>query len=442
MQPTEPTTRDAATAERRPGRRQAARAAIHQTFRALRNRNYRLFWMGQVVSTIGTWMQRIALAWLVLDITDSPLALGMVMMFQTLPVLLLSLFGGVIADRVSKRSLLLVTQAVKLVPSAVLAILVILGIPHLNTIYVLALILGATNAIDSPARQAFVKELAGPEDLPNAIALNSIVFNSARLIGPALGGVTIALIGVAGCFTVDAFSFLAVLVGLAMMREDELFDVPTPPKGRMISQITEGVRYAVRTPDIALVLILMAVIGTFGYNFTVLLPLIAKYVLDAGPIGFGVLTSSMAIGSLTAAIGIAYTGRVSQRTLLIGAAGFPVLLTGLAISTMWATTIAVLIALGLFSITFSATANSRLQMSSTPEMRGRVMSFYTLLFMGSTPIGSLVIGTLADHQGVRMAVFELALLCAVGVMAGYLYIRAHAAEPAEATLIQRQRQTQ
>lgn len=390
--------------------------------------------MGQVVSTIGTWMQRIALAWLVLDLTNSPLALGLVSMFQTLPVLFLSLFGGVIADRFSKRNLLLVTQAVKLVPSAVLAVLVIIGATNLTAIYVLATLLGITNAIDSPARQAFVKELAGPEDLPNAIALNSIVFNSARLIGPALGGITIAWIGVAGCFTIDAVSFFAVLLGLALMREDELYEVPNAPKGRMISQISDGVRYALRTPDIMVVLILMAVVGTFGYNFTVLLPLIAKYVLNAGPMGFGMLTSAMAIGSLIAAIGIAYSGRVSQRTLLIGATGFPVLLTALAISTMWATTIAVLIALGLFSITFSATANSRLQMLSLPEYRGRVMSFYTLLFMGSTPIGSLVIGTLAERQGVRMAIFELAMICAVGVAAGYLYIRTRVASPIDVTV--------
>ncbi|HCG30206.1 MAG TPA: MFS transporter, partial [Chloroflexi bacterium] len=162
--------------------------------------------------------------------------------------------------------------------------------------------------------------------------------------------------------------------------------------------------------------------------------LIAKYVLNAGPMGFGMLTSAMAIGSLIAAIGIAYSGRVSQRTLLIGATGFPVLLTALAISTMWATTIAVLIALGLFSITFSATANSRLQMLSLPEYRGRVMSFYTLLFMGSTPIGSLVIGTLAERQGVRMAIFELAMICAVGVAAGYLYIRTRVASPIDVTV--------
>jgi len=438
MRKTGPSLSDGPEGVKKTGRRQSASAALHQTFRALRNRNYRLFWSGQVISAMGTWMQRIALAWLVLEITNSPLALGLVTTFQTLPVLFLSLFGGVIADRVSKRKLLLVTQAVKLVPSAVLAILVILGNSNLVAIYILATLLGITNAIDSPARQAFVKELAGPDDLPNAIALNSIVFNSARLIGPALGGLTIAWVGVAGCFTIDALSFVAVLIGLAMMREEELYDVPNPPKGRMLNQITEGVRYAARTPDIALVLILMAVIGTFGYNFTVLLPLIAKYVLDAGPIGFGILTSSMAVGSLSAAVGIAYSGRVSRRTLMIGATGFPVLLTGLALSNVWLTTVAVLIALGVFSITFSATANSRLQMLSAPEMRGRVMSFYTLLFMGSTPIGSLVIGTLADHQGVQTATAEVALICAIGVVIGYLYIRAHSTDPVEQPVLHQQ----
>ncbi len=436
MRAVEPPTR---TEEAPPPRtrRWSPRAALNQTFRALRNRNYRLFWMGQIISTVGTWMQRIALAWLVLDLTDSAFALGLVTTFQTLPVLFLSLFGGVIADRFPKRSLLLVTQSAKLVQSVALAALVAAGAANLPAIYALAAALGIANAIDSPARQSFVKELAGPEDLPNAIALNSIVFNTARLLGPALGGLTIAAVGVAGCFTINAVSFLAVLAGLAMMRPAELFDVPAATRGRMLAQIGEGIRYAARTPEIVVVLLLMAVIGTFGYNFTVILPLVAKYVLHTGPVGFGILTSSMAVGSLTAAVGIAYSGRVSQRTLLVGASGFPVLLTGLALSTWWPTTVAVLVTLGLFSIIFSATANSRLQMLSLPEYRGRVMSFYTLLFMGSTPIGSLVIGTLAEHQGVRLAIFELALVCAAGVVAGYLYIRARASEPADPAVQQR-----
>lgn len=422
-----------------PRRRWSPRAAVNQTFRALRNRNYRLFWSGQIISTVGTWMQRIALAWLVLDLTGSAFALGLVTTFQSLPVLFLSLFGGVIADRFPKRSLLLVTQTAKLVQSAALAVLVAAGSANLPVIYALAAALGIANALDSPARQSFVKEMVGPDDLPNAIALNSIVFNTARLLGPALGGLTIAAVGVAGCFTINAVSFVGVLVGLLMMRPEELYDVPAANRGRVLSQIGDGIRYATRTPDIAVVLLLMAVIGTFGYNFTVILPLIAKYVLDAGPVGFGVLTSSMAVGSLAAAFGIAYSGRVSQRTLLIGASGFPILLTALAISTSWPTTVAVLILLGLSSIVFSATANSRLQMLSLPEFRGRVMSFYTLLFMGSTPIGSLVIGTLAERQGIRLAVFELALVCAAGVVAGYLYIRSRSTGEAGSTTL-RQRE--
>jgi MFS family permease len=182
--------------------------ALNQTFRALHNENYRMFWFGQIISSIGTWMQRIALAWLVLQITDSPLALGLETTFQTLPVLCFSLFGGVVADRVPKRKLLLITQSTMMVQSATLALLVASGTKNLILIYALSVVLGTANAMDNPSRQAFVKELVGPDDLPNAIALNSIVFNTARLIGPALGGITIAAIGVAGCFTINAFSFL------------------------------------------------------------------------------------------------------------------------------------------------------------------------------------------------------------------------------------------
>ena len=401
------------------------RAALEQTFRALRNRNYRLFWSGQVISAIGAWMQRTALAWFVLRATDSPVALGLVTMFQTLPVLCLALFGGVIADRVPKRRLLIVTQSVMLVQALALALVTADGAANLTVIYLLAAALGSATALDSPTRQAFVKELVGPADVPNAVALNSIVFNSARLIGPALGGITIAAVGVSGCFLLNALSFVAVLIGLVLMRPAQFFDAPRPRRGKVLSQIVEGLRYAARTPEIAVVMLLMAVIGTFGYNFTVVLPLFARYVLNAGPIGFGSLTSAMAIGSLMAAFGIAYTGRVTQRTLLIGASGFSLLLAGLALSDRWAVTIPVLVLLGLFSIVFTATANSRLQLVTPPELRGRVMSLYTLLFLGSTPVGSVLISALVDRQGVRIALGEAAAVCAVGTVLGMLYVRAH-----------------
>jgi MFS family permease len=414
--------RDAAPQRRS---RPSPRAAFHQTFRALNNRNYRLFWSGQVISAVGTWMQRTALAWLVLQMTDSPVALGLTTTFQTLPVLLLALFGGVIADRFEKRRLLLVTQTVMLLQAFALAGMIALGRENLVAIYALAAVLGVATAVDNPTRQAFVKELVGPADVPNAVALNSTVFNAARLVGPALGGITIALVGVAGAFTLNAFSFVAVLIGLLLMRPEGFYDAPSPQRGKVLAQIGEGLRYSVRTPDVAVVLLLMAVIGTFGYNFTVVLPLFAEYVLDAGPVGFGLLTSSMAIGSLTAALSIAYSGRVSQRTLFVGAGGFSLLLFGLALSSGWAMAVPVLIALGFFSITFTATANSRLQLITPPHLRGRVMSLYTMLFLGSTPIGSIVIGTLASRQSVRIAIGEVAILCGLGTVAGLLYLRAH-----------------
>jgi len=408
-----------------PGR--APRPPLKQAFRALRNPNYRLFWFGQVISMVGTWMQRIGQAWLVLRLTNSPLALGIVTACQTLPVLLLALFGGVIADRMPKRRVLVITQGIMLVQASVLAVLTAGGWIHLIDLYILAAVLGTASALDNPTRQAFVKEMVGPEDVPNAVALNSIVMNTARLVGPALGGLTIAAIGVAGCFTLNAVSFLGAIGALLLMRPDRFYEVLSPARGKMFAQIGEGLRYVVQTPDIALVMLLMGVIGTFGYNFTVLLPLIAQYVLHTGPIGFGALTSAMAVGSLIAAFGIAYSGRVTQRTLLTGAAGFSVLLLCLALTSIWAVTIAVLVALGLFSIVFTTTANSRLQILTPPQLRGRVMSLYTMLFLGSTPIGSLVLGTLAQRQGVQVAVGEVAVLCGLGTVGGLLYIRHHRA---------------
>jgi len=403
------------------------RPPLRQTFRALRNTNYRLFWIGQIISMVGTWMQRIGQAWLVLRLTNSPLALGIVTACQTLPVLLFALFGGVIADRMPKRRVLILTQGVMLIQASVLALLTAGGWITLGALYLLAAVLGTATALDSPTRQAFVKEMVGPDDVPNAVALNSIVMNTARLVGPALGGLTIAAIGVAGCFTLNAISFLAVMGGLLLMRPERFYEIPSPPRGKMLAQISEGLRYVLRTPDIALVMLLMAVIGTFGYNFTVLLPLIARYILHAGPIGFGTLTSAMAVGSLIAAFGIAYSGRVTRRTLLTGAAGFSALLLCLALTSIWAVTIAVLVALGLFSIVFTTTANSRLQILTPPRLRGRVMSLYTMLFLGSTPIGSVVLGTLAEHQGVQVAVGEVAVICGLGTMGGLLYIRHHRA---------------
>ncbi len=408
------------------------REGVQRTFRALSNPNYRLFWFGQLVSVTGTWMQSIGQAWLVLRLTNSPLALGLVTTIQFTPILAFSLFGGVIADRFPKRRILLVTQSVMLAQAAVLAVLTSTGLVRVEYVYVLAAVLGIASAIDNPTRQAFVVEMVGPEDLPNAVALNSTQFNAARIVGPGLGGATIALIGIAGTFYLNAVSYVGVLAALFMLRPDRLLAPPARAHGRMLRQIGEGLRYAVGTPDIAIVLIMMGILGTFGYNFTVLLPLIAKYVLRAGPLGFGALTSAMAVGSLVASVWIAYRGRATERTLFIGASGFSLALVAVACSRWWPATLPLLVVLGLFSILFTATANTRLQLTAPAALRGRVMSIYMLLFAGSTPIGSVIVGSLAERQGVQLATVEMGMVCIAGVAIALGY-RRHARRAASAT---------
>jgi MFS family permease len=407
-----------------------SRRPLGRTFRSLRNPNYRLYWIGQVISMLGTWMQTIGQAWLVLRLTDSPLALGIVTACQTLPVLLLALFGGVIADRVPKRRLLVITQTMMLVQASILALLTAGGWVHLIHLYLLAAVLGTATALDNPTRQAFVKEMVGPDDVPNAVALNSIVQNTARLAGPALAGLTIAAVGVAACFTLNAVSFVAVIVALLLMRPERFYEAPTPQRGKVLAQIGEGLRYALKTPEIGPILLLTVTFGIFGYNFNIILPLLARYVLHAGPIGFGALSSAMAVGSLIGALRIAYSGAASQRMLLLGATGFSVLLLCLALSTRWLTMVPALAVLGMCSITYFTTSTSRVQLIVAPELRGRVMSLYAFLDLGSAPIGSLLLGTLAKHVGVRPTVGAFAVACGLGTFAGLLTMRRQRAQPA------------
>jgi MFS family permease len=394
------------------------------TFRSLRNYNYRLFFFGQMISLTGTWMQTIGQAWLVLDLTHSPLALGTVTMLQFLPVSLLVLFGGVIADKVPKRRLLVLTQTAAMTQALVLAFLTWSGLIALWQIYVLAAMLGLTNALDNPTRQAFVAEMVGRDDIMNAVALNSSLFNSARLIGPALGGVIIAVVGVATAFFINGVSFIAVIIGLLMMKPGLLYPAPRSGNGRLLKQLAEGLRYSLRTPSILLILILMAAIGTFGYNFTVVLPLLARNVLHVGSIGFGAMTSAMGVGSLVAALALATLRKTSRRTLFIGATAFAILLAAVAASRSYALTLVLLVALGVASISFTATANSSLQISAPDHLRGRVMSLYMLLFAGTTPIGGQLTGIMAEHIGVRPTVAIEAAICAVGIAAALAYLAA------------------
>ena len=393
-----------------------------KTFRALHHRDFRLFWIGQVISNTGTWAQTIAQAWLVLRITDSPLALGTVTMLQALPVLLLGLFGGVIADRFPKRRLLMTTQVGMLVQALLLGILTLTDTVQLWHVYVLALSLGVMNALDNPVRQTLVGELVPPADLGNAVALNSLSFNTSRLLGPSLGGVTIALIGVAGCFLLNAASFVAVIAGLLMIRTRPDASTANRRRGAVLSQIAEGFRYVRSTPDVLSVVILMAAIGCFGYNFQTILPLIAEYVLNAEPASFGLLTSAMALGSVGAALLMASRSQVTRRRIYVGAIGFTLLLGTVSFVSSWELLLPLLTLLGAFSILFGSSVNAYLQMATPPALRGRVMSIHTLLFLGSTPIGSMIVGTLAEHQGVQTAIAQMSGLCMLGVVGGLIYL--------------------
>ncbi len=261
-------------------------ASTRVALRALESRNYRLYLSGQVVSVTGTWMQNIAQAWLVLQLSDSPLALGTIASVQFTPMLLFSLFGGVFADRLPKVKVLWVTQSIMAAQALTFATLTITGVINLPLIYVLAGILGLASAVDQPTRQAMLMELVGPENLPNAIALNSIQFNVARIVGPAIGGVAIATLGIAGALYFNALSFVATIVALALMDKGAFYEMPPRIQGRVLSQLREGISYALKTPDIALIVIVLAFMGTFAYNWNVMMPLVAKYLLHAGPSGF------------------------------------------------------------------------------------------------------------------------------------------------------------
>ena len=405
------------------GRLRSAGTSVSYTFRALRVRNYRLFWTGQLISLTGTWAQEVAQAWLVLKLTNSPLILGTVVTVRFLPTLLFSLFGGVFADRFPKRRVLFATQTTLMLQALVVGVLVWTGAIQLVYIYIVAALRGLVDSFDQPTRQAFIVELVGPDELPNAVALNSTQFNAARIVGPAIGGILVATVGIATCYFVNAASFLVVLWSIARMRPREFHLGPRAARGNMLRQVGAGLRYSVTTPDVALVLLLLLMLGTFGYNFPVVLPLLAKYTLHTGAGGLGLLMASLGVGSLVAALAIAYTGKASRRMLFVGAGAFSLLLFAVAAVPTAILAVPLLVALGFASILFMATANTLLQLGSAPQFRGRVMSLWALLFMGTTPIGSLVIGWLSERWSVRLAVEGMAVACMVGVGVALLYLR-------------------
>ncbi|SDP11781.1 Predicted arabinose efflux permease, MFS family [Nakamurella panacisegetis] len=379
------------------------------TFAALRVRNYRLFFSGQVVSNTGTWMQRIAQDWLVLQITDSPLAVGVTTALQFLPMLLLGLWGGLIADRYPKRRLLLITQTSMGLLAAVLAILTLTGHVHVWHVYLIALGLGLATVVDNPARQTFVNEMVPHDLVRNAVSLNSGNFQLARMLGPAVAGVVISLVGSGWAFAINAVTYLAVLAGLMLMRTSELQKMPRPKRGP--GQIREGLRYVRHQPQLLWTIVLVFFVGTFGYNFAIILSAYTKDIFRSGADLYGLLNTAMAAGSVVGALLAARrtTGRMSLLFFMSGA--FSLMLVVLGVTPWLWIFVGLLVLTGLFSVSFNTLANSTVQLRTDPALRGRVMSLYMLVFMGGTPLGSLIVGWITERWGAPLALVLSGAIC-------------------------------
>ncbi len=391
-------------------------------FESLRVRNFRLFWTGQVISVTGTWMQTTAQAWLVLKLTqDSPLALGVVITFQTLPVMIFALLGGVLADRLPKRASLIWTQSLLMVQAAIFSLLVAANAIQLWHIYLLALIQGFITAIDTPLRQAFIFELVGRDNLVNAVGLNSTTFQSGRILGPALAGVVIQLIGISPALLLNAISFIPVIWALALMDQRAFFIGQIKQSGSIFSNLKEGLRYVIHTPIILSLLIVAAFLGTFGYNFSVVTPLVADNILKTDAAGFGLLSAAMGVGALIAAIGTAYARRISTRRMLISGGLFSLMLGALALSNSFWLSIVFFVLVGFAAITCASATNTLLQLNTPEHFRGRVLSINVLLTQGSTPIGGLILGGLGQLAGVPFAIFACAILCMIGIIVAVVY---------------------
>ena len=396
--------------KRHPAR--STRSYLHGTFSSLKIRNYRLYFIGQGLSLCGTWMQVVGQAWLVLKVTNSGTALGLVLALQYLPILLLAPVGGMVADRFNKRRVLYVTQAGSGILALVLGIVVLTDVVRLWMLLVLAPLLGIINAVDNPTRQSFIHEMVGGEELRNAVTLNSIEVNLMRVIGPAIAGVLIATIGLATCFLVNAASYVAVLVCLFMMSKEKL--LPVEPLARARGQLREGFRYVRDTPVLRDVLIMMAIIGTLTFEFGVTLPLLAKYTFNAGARGLSLLTGFMGVGAVLGGLATSSRRSSAPRGLISVALAFGVAMILATLAPGLILCVAAMVIVGVFSVIFISLGNTILQLETVPNMRGRVMALWTIAFLGSTTIGGPIIGWVGAHAGPRwgMAVGAAAALAA------------------------------
>ncbi|MFJ7131676.1 MFS transporter [Streptomyces sp. NA02536] len=375
-------------------------ARKNSMFSSLRIRNYRLFFLGQVVSNTGTWMQRIAQDWLVLTLTGSSAAVGITTALQFLPMLLFGLYGGVLVDRLRKRPTLLVTQTAMALTSLALAALTLTGQVQVWHIYVAAFALGLATVVDNPARQSFVTELVGPGQLQNAVSLNSANFQSARLVGPAVAGLLITGVGTGWAFLLNGLSFIAPLAGLLLMRSRELHTVERAPRGK--GQLREGLRYVTGRPELIWPIVLVGFIGTFAFNFPVYLSAFADDVFHGGAGVYSMFNTLMAVGSVSGALLAARRGTARLRLLIVAALAFGGLeILAAASPELWMFAL-IMVPLGLVSMTVNVTTNTSLQMSTDPAMRGRVMALYMMVFLGGSPVGAPIVGWVTDTYGARV----------------------------------------
>jgi len=392
-----------------------------RTFSALAVPNFRLFFLGQSTSLVGTWMQSVAQSWLVFTVTHSATAIGFVLALQTLPVLILAPYGGVIADRVNKRRLLIVLQSLMGLQALVLGLLAVTHVVVFWEICVLAIILGLNNCFETPARQAFMLEMVGSEQVRNAVSLNSTMVNAARAVGPAIAGLLIATVGVGVCFLVNAASFIAVVASLTSMDPTAL--QPSPPAHRARGQLREGLGYVARAPRLWVPLLMAGMVGMLAYEFQVTLPVVAKQTFGGNAATYGFLTAAMGFGAVFGGLMTAARGRPGIRTMTIAGTGFGVAMLCVALAPSLAIAFVAMGVTGFAAITFMATGNSTLQLEARPSMRGRVMALWAVAFMGSTPVGGPLIGWVVEAAGARAGIAVGAASCFVAAGIGLFAIR-------------------
>jgi len=379
-------------------------------FAALQNRDFRLFWYGQLVSLSGTWMQSVAQGWLVYSLTKSPFYLGLVAACGTLPILLFTLAGGIVADRFRKRNLLLLTQALSIVPALSLGILTDIKIIAVWQVALFAAVLGTVNAFDVPARQSFIFEMVGKNNLTNAIALNSAAFHAARMNAPVIAGMTVASLGLPACFYLNALSFIAVIIALSKIRVKG--EVNKTSNG-MVKDFIEGIQYMKSQSGVFQIIMLVAIFSLLGMPFITLLPVFAAEIFHRGPDGFGLMVGATGAGALAAAVFLAFRGDIKEKTkfMSFAALSFSILLFVFSFTNYFSVAIGILVLIGWSLVSFFAVANSYIQLSVPDNLRGRAMSVYAFVFLGTAPIGNSIIGTAASTVGTTSTVGMIAVVC-------------------------------